>query len=165
MFDGRFHCRYKGQQFTVPNLVVQEGEIAWAKMIAQGDDTIVAAGGNYFVGLSGNTAAVDPEAVLADITDEPTVANNYARKALARDGAGFGETVDLVNGQARIRSAEMTFSATPGNYDKAITRLFLCSVASGSSGTLFAFSAPLQVAIQITPSTPFVVRYELFMKS
>lgn len=116
----------------------------------------------YYVGLCGNIAANNFPATLADITDEPSTVNGYARIALPADIPNW-PTMTLINNMIRINSIDIQFNATSGDFDKPITRYFLCNVATGTVGKLFSFSGALPEPLVIVPGTPFLMRAEQWM--
>lgn len=142
------------------NIIPNVGEDAFLKMIARGDATIVAPGGNFYIGLTNNTN-VGPTAVLADLTGEPPVANGYARKPITRDATGF-PTVDSVNGISRAVSANVNFAAAGGDIGP-FTRAFLTDASAGTVGTLFAISGELPEPVTIEDGNDEDVNYQLFL--
>ncbi len=144
---------------VVPNSLVAEGGIAYLRMIFQGDNTVIGLGQNYYLGGCAQT----PEASdsLSSISTEPAFINGYSRPALIRNSTGF-PVIDVVNGVARAQSALATFTATGGNFTLPISRLFLCSVATGYTGTLFAYTGALESAITLAAGDSLPVRYNLY---
>ena len=149
------------RELVIPNNILTEGEESFLKMIVQGDDTDVAEGGDFYVGLCGLTFSED--FTLADIVGEPTVTNGYARTAVTRDNVGW-PTIDLVGGVRRAQTADIDFEATGGSFSTGISRAFLCNVSSGTSGLLFSISGALPSPIIIAPGAPVPIRYELFLR-
>jgi hypothetical protein len=146
----------------LPNTIVQSGEQAFLAALTQGDLTnMPAVGGNFYLGLCGLTFAIN--LTLAGIVGEPSATNGYARQAIVR-GAG-GWTISLIGNIYRARSSQVNFAAVGGNYSTTIRRAFLCSVAAGTAGTLYAISAPLSVDTLITPTTPLPVQYSFHLRS
>lgn len=148
-------------EMILPNTVVNQGELAFLKMCLQGDTSIIAGGANYYIGLCGDGQS--ETTTLSTLVGEPTVANGYARQGIARNTTGW-PLIDQVSGTARGRSATVTFSASGGDYNIAFTRFFLCSSASGTSGTLFSYSAPLPSAYLLKSGNTFPVAYELYLE-
>lgn len=157
---GIFTFKQNGEEIRIPNIIVDDGEETYLKMIFQGDVAVIPLGGNFFLGLCGEVA-VAPDAILADITDEPTTTNGYARQAIERNTTGF-PTVDTVNGVKRAKSKDVIFTATGGDFSVPITRAFLCDVVLGSAGLLFAFSGKLPNPITVSPGTPLTTFYECY---
>ena len=147
-------------ELIIPNMIVDEGEEAFLKMLAQGDVSDVALGGNYYVGLCADTP-VETDG-LTDIASEPSRSGGYARIALSRDVTGF-PTINQVNGVYRARSKVITFTASGDDFDTAIDRAFLCNVASGTVGVLFSYSGALTDTLVITNGNSLPVQYELFL--
>ena len=162
---GVFNIKHAGFEVSLPNLVVRDGEINILKMLLQDDQTIVAGGGNFYLGLCGNVAANSVASVLSSITDEPGSTGGYARKAVGRNTTGFPTaSITLVNGVYRARSLQVTWTPSGADYDTAITRVFLTNVSSGTTGVLFAFSAALTSPLILTDGTPFNVNYDLYLR-
>lgn len=147
------------QELILPNTIVDEGEDALFAMALQANNTIVAGAGNFFIGLCGDDGVAE-DAVIADLLGEPSVVNGYARQAVIRSAAGW--TIDRVAGYSRARSATVNFIGSGGNFDKAITRAFLCSVSAGSAGTLFSVSHRLTTSKTILDAETYPVAYELY---
>ena len=149
------------QEIILPNSIVDEGEDALFAMALQADNTIVAGAGNFYIGLCGDTG-VASDAVLADLLDEPGLVNGYARQPVIRSAAGW--TIDRVGGYSRARSSTVNFIGSGGNFDTAITRAFLCSVLTGTAGTLFSVSHRLTAPKTILDTETYPVVYELYGK-
>ena len=145
----------------VPNRVVNEGKDVLLKMMWQGDGSVVAAGGNYYVGLCNQAPASDGSDTLLTISTEVPVAHNYARIALTRDAVGF-PTITTVNGKKVIQSKVITFSASGGDFNSAFTRAFLCTSASGSGGKLISFSGALSAALTLLSGQSFPMQYQFY---
>lgn len=146
------------KELLIPNTIVDEGEEAFLKMLMQGDNTIVAAGGNFYLGLCPTTPA---EAHDLTSLSEPA-AGGYARQSVARNTTGF-PTVDQVGGMFRAVSALVTFTATGADYDIAIDRAFLCNVSTGTAGILFAYSGALATPITLLDGETLPMQYELYL--
>lgn len=141
------------------NTVVNEGEAAFLKMLMRDDQTIVAGGDNFYIGLCGQNFS--ETTTLATLVGEPTTTSGYARQPVARSTAGW-PTQDSVNNIARIRSAVVNFTASGGDFSTSIYRCFICNVVSGTAGTLFAVSAELSTPKQIVDGETFPVQYDLY---
>lgn len=147
-------------EFVIKNNIPQEGEAALLKMMFRGDDTIVADGGNFYLGLK--DAAYASNLTLASLTGEPSGAGGYARQPLVRNNANWPNLL-LVNGVYRIGSISVNFTATGADYSTAFSRLFLCSVVSGSAGILLSVSGALSVPTLIQNGVTLPVQYELYL--
>jgi len=120
-------------------MIVTEGEEALLKMLFQGDNTIVAAGGNWYLGLCEQTPTKADD--LTSITTEPTSAGGYARIAIARNTTDFPTAnIGQVSGETRILSVLKTFSAVGADFSRTFDRAFLCNVASSGQ-----YSSPIQL--------------------
>ncbi len=140
-------------------MIVSEGQEAFAKMLMQGDNTIVAAGGNFYLGACG--ATIDQADTLSDIAGEPTSAGGYARQAIERNTTGF-PTVSQVNGIYRALSKSVTFSASGADFSTAFRRFFLTTAASGTTGTLFSYSGVFP-SLQINDGQSQNATWELYL--
>jgi len=159
---GKFTFHIPGRlPIILPNTVTNEGEAAFLKMLMRDDQTIVAGGGNFYLGLCGQTFT--EASTLATLSGEPTATNGYARQSIVRSAAGW-PTQDTVNNTARIRSAVVNFSASGGNFSTSIWRAFICNVASGTSGILFAVSASLSTAQLVTDGQTFSLQYDFYLE-
>lgn len=160
MLRGQFRIRYKGIEQVIPNTITNEGEDSYLKMVFQGDNSIIAGGANFFLGLCGENG-VGPAATLTSITDEPAISNGYAREPIPRNSTGF-PTINTVNGVTRVVSQNVQFAASGGDFTLPITRAFLCSVVSGTAGLLFAFSGKLANPVTVSPGSPLDTNYECY---
>lgn len=147
------------KELFVPNFLTRFGGETLLKMAMQGDNTILAAGGNWYVGLT-NEIAVSRDAVLSDLTGELTTAGGYARQAIVRQAADW--TVDTVNGIPRCISKIVNFTATGADFSHGYTRAFLCDVASGTVGDLYSISSALAVANVVLDGVTVPIQYELY---
>ena len=148
------------EDFVLPNIVVQEGEDSFLKMIFQNNDTIIAGGANFYLGLCNQIPAQLDS--LASITTEPGLVGGYARKPITRDAVGW-PTIDVVNDRKRIISKQVTFVAGGTAFDTAFSRAFICNILTGSVGILFAYSAALDAAVTLLPGQTFDLQYEFFV--
>jgi len=140
-------------------MLTQEGAEDFGAILVQGDNIIVPAAGNFFVGVCDQVPAFSD--TLASITTEPTSAGGYARLALTRDATGW-PTIDLVNGEIRWLSKVLNFAASGADFSTAFTRLFLCNVASGTSGKLFAYTGAYSSEILLLDGQDKDVRFEIY---
>lgn len=149
------------KELIVPNNLLVQGEEAFIRMITQADNSDVAGGGNFYVGLSG--LSFEEDFTLADIIGEPDPVNNYSRQPASRDSTGW-PTIDLVGGFRRAATQVLEFEAIGGDFSTSVSRAFLCNVAAGSAGLLFSISGALPSPLLISPGAPVPVRYELFLR-
>lgn len=159
---GRFHIQnvQTGEYQYVDNQLTTEGAQAFLKMIFNGATTDVTVGGNFYLGICGSSAAFTD--TLASIATEPSAAGAYARIAVTRDATGF-PTIATVNSVWRALSKAITFTAIGAGFDQNLVRLFLCNVASGTGGKLFAYSGALTSAITISIGQSYQVTYEFYL--
>jgi len=141
-------------------MLTAEGGDAFGQILVQGDNVIVPAAGNFYVGLCNQTPAFSD--TLVSITTEPTSAGGYARQPLSRDATGWPNTNINVNGENLWRSAILTFAASGADFSDPFTRLFLCNVVSGTAGILFAYSGASPSEILILDGTSRDLIFEIF---
>ena len=140
-------------------MITTEGEENFLKMLFQGDNTIVAAGANFYLGLCNQTP--DKADTLSDISTEPLVANGYARIPISRDITGF-PVIEQVNGESRIVSLVLNFAASGGDFSASFTRAFLCNVSSGSAGILFAYTGAYASPILLADGQNQQIKFEFY---
>lgn len=162
MLHGQF-IFYPGtkKELIVPNLITDEGEESFLKMIMQADVIDVPADNNFFLGLCEETPGETD--TLVTITTEPTSAGGYARQPFARNTSGV-PTIEQVNDAFRAVSLQLTFTASGVDFSRSIQRAFLTNVVSGTAGILFAYSGLLPNPITILDGTNLPVKYELFLR-
>ena len=156
--SGRFilYPEDEKRRLIVPNMLNQEGMGALLAMLFQDAQGVIAGGGNFYIGLKDINAS--PTDTLATITGEPS-GNGYARQPVVRSAVGWPVT-NLINGSGMITSLVVNFTASGGNWS-TVSRLFLCSVASGV-GLLFAESASF-TPITVTDGQTLPAQYEFFL--
>lgn len=161
--SGGFTFFFPGRSpIFLPNIIPDDGESEYLKMIVQADLTLIAAGANFYVGLT--SGVFTGASILSAATaNEPTVTFGYARQAIPRNSTGW-PTIDSINGIGRAQSTTETFTAAGGNFSTTFTRAFLTEAASGSVGKLLGVSAALQTAIQVDDGESFAMKYELFLR-
>lgn len=142
----------------IPNLIPNEGEEAYLKMIFQGDDSVVAEGGDFYIGLCAN---VGTETTTLATISEISNAGGYSRKAVARSNVGWTNPV-LVDGTYMIQSASVDFTASGAAFDP-FWRFFLTNVASGTAGKLLAISGPLPSVGGIPDGQTRPTKYTIFL--
>ncbi len=148
------------EPLIVPNSVVDEGEVAFLRMITRADVADVPAAGNFFIGLADQLP--DDTDTLPDVTSEPTVTNGYARIAVTRDSVGWPNEF-VVNGDTGIGTATQTFAASGGPFSAPFSRAFLCNVGAGTAGKLFSYSGALTTPVTLLAGETFPMQYEMYM--
>jgi len=150
---------------VLPNNITLFGRMEVLRMAFAGNQrgVVTAAGANFYVGLC---LANPGDGLLLEDIAEPTIGvNGYARVAVSRDATGW-TTDGFVNGEAFIESKDLAFTAVGGNFDKPISRLFLCTSPTALTGDLIALSAAMPAALTITPLTLVTARtfnYDVFL--
>lgn len=149
------------RQLVVPNNIMDEGAESFLKMIGQDDQTDVAAGADFYIGMCGKPFTTSD--TLATLAGEPSGAGGYSRKAVSRDNVGF-PSITQENGIWKMQSKVVNFVAGGADFSVSIWRTFLCNVGAGTAGKLFAVSGPLQAAHLVVDGETFPVRYEIFLR-
>ena len=145
-----------GNEIILPNTIVEESAEAYLARLFQGSAIT-----GFFVGLCNQGPAHAD--TLVSITSEPTIGvNGYARQALAQDNTDW-PTINTQNEESFIESKQVDFTASGGDFDNAHSRLFLCSVSTGTAGILYAYSAALQEATTVLNTETFSAKYQLFL--
>jgi hypothetical protein len=146
----------------VPNNLTDDGEETYLKMIFQGDASVIAAGADFYMGLTDVTPSDDID--FADVVAaEPTIGTNgYARQALSRDSTGW-PTLVTDAGETSIQSAVKNFAASGGDFDAAVTRAFLCTVSTGSAGLLLSISSAFVTAVTVADGDTLPIAYEAYL--
>lgn len=145
-----------GSEIILPNTVTNAGAEEYLKDLFQG-----AALTGFFVGLC-NQVPLRAD-LLTSIVTEPTIGvNGYARQPLAQNATDW-PTVDTTSDESSITSKQVTFTAAGGDFDAAHSRLFLCSVLTGTAGILYSYSAALASPIVLVDGTSFDVRYRFYL--
>ncbi len=150
------------KEIIVPNIITDEGELSFLKMIGRADVADIAAGADFFMGLCEEVPA-DAD-TLTTISTEPTSAGGYARQPISRDNTGW-PVVGAVGDAGRIQSLAVIFTASGATFSRSFQRAFLCNVVSGTSGLLFAYSGLLPKPVQLDDGDPaHTAKYELYLR-
>ena len=155
MFRGEFRC---ANGLVIPNNVTIFGAQSILAGFARNDVP------TFFVGLC--NAVYEPDLTLADI-EEPTIATNgYARIPLARDAIGWPSD-GLVNNEPYVESLSLVWAAVDGEFDKAVTRMFITPEETALVGDLFCISGALPDELIVDPDTleaDRTFKYRLFAR-
>lgn len=149
MFRGEFT---RGDGVRIPNNLTVFGIESLLHMALRGvDGTLVAAGGNFFVGLCGGV----PDASLTPVSlAEPSLGvGGYQRVAVTRNTVGW-PTSGNVNGEPFLTTGWLEWAASGVPFDQPIQRLFICASGLATLAPVIALSAPLPAPYVIGPSTP-----------
>lgn len=115
---------------------------------------------DFYIGLCGDVFT-GKTMTLTDIVGEPDGTGNYARIKVTRDNANWGNAI--INGDVvEISSVVKTFIPT-ADYNVAVSRMFLCNVASGTAGELIGISSALLQPFQIKNAENFEVQYTMYL--
>ncbi len=155
MLRGEF--RFKNG-LVIPNNVTKFG----ASLIL--DMAMRDAAETFYVGLC--QGVFDPDLQIEDLTEPTLGVNNYGRLAIARDGTDWPTLSDL-NGEQFVESKELVWEAIGGDFDQAITRMFLTTTLAGTTGDVFALSGALPGELLIAVDTDEADRtftYRLYLR-
>jgi len=115
------------------NILHDEGELFFCQVLFTEEASVPA---SYYLGLDNRTSLAEADA-LSDLVGEPS-GNGYARQAVASDATDF--TISQESGDYQAKTKTVTFTADGGDIGP-VTKMFLCTVASGTSGVLIASKA------------------------
>ena len=116
------------------NMLHDEGEQFILQVVFSEVQTPPAA---YYIGLDARTTLAE-EDNLAALVNEPPGTYGYARKAVNSDATDF--TISQQSGDYQALTKTVTFTASGGAIGP-VTKAFLCTVASGTSGKLIQSNA------------------------
>lgn len=111
------------------NMLHDEGEQFILQVVFSEVQTPPAA---YYIGLDARTSLAEADN-LAALVDEPPGTYGYARKAVNSDATDF--TISQESGDYQALTKTVTFTAAGGAIGP-VTKAFLCTVVSGTSGKL-----------------------------
>lgn len=90
---------------------------------------------------------------LANI-EEPTIGvNGYARQPIARSLVGW-PVAGTVGNDPFLESLPIVFTATGGDFDLGVSRLFLTPEQTATAGELWGLSGAISATLIIGPATP-----------
>lgn len=112
----------------------------------------------FYIGLC-NNESVSRETTMAEIAE--ITGNGYARIKINRDSSGWQSFVEQPDCLS-ARSVEQVFNPT-GDWTP-FSRVFLTTVASGTSGKLLAVTTALASPVVLTNGNKYPVAFELFLK-
>lgn len=140
--DVRCYDKYgklKWEELGLKNILHDEGEEA---LLSAYFATAMSGFGpppaNLYLGLDARVTLAEADTLLS-LSGEPAVFG-YARKALSTAGTGLSGQDFYINQPAayyRADSKVVTFTASGGAWP-AVTKLFLCTVLSGTAGKLIS---------------------------
>jgi len=115
------------------NMLHDEGELFFCQALFTEEASVPE---NYYLGLD-NRASLAEGDTLSNLVDEPS-GNGYARQAVASNATDF--TISQEGGDYQAKTKTVTFTADGGDIGP-VTKMFLCTVASGTEGKLIASKA------------------------
>lgn len=153
MLRGQFE---RADGLILPNNITQFGIQTILELALRDTDV------DFYVGLC--NAVYAPDLNVADI-DEPTIGvNGYARLALNRDATDW-PNAGTINAEFYLQSKFLTWAASGGDFDQAISRMFICLHPTSLVVDVFALSAVLPDELTIgiaTAEADRKFRYSIF---
>jgi hypothetical protein len=133
-----FECRdrdgnLKWAERHVPNMLHDEGEQFILQVTFSEAQSVPA---NYYIGLDARSSLAEADN-LAALSGEPS-GNGYARQPVASDATDF--TIAQVGDDYRATTKTVTFTCATAAWS-AVTKAWLCTVVSGTSGKLICSAA------------------------
>lgn len=93
---------------------------------------------------------------------EPTIGvNGYARQAINMDITDWPTTGET-NGEPYIESKQFTFTASGGDFDKGITRMFVSPESTSVTGDVYILGSPLENELVVTDS--FSAKLRIYLR-
>jgi len=127
------------EQISSKNILHDEGEQAiLSAYFATGMSGYGAPPANLYLGLDARASLAEAD-TLTSLSGEPAV-GGYARKALSTAGTGVSGQDFYINQPGayyRADSKTVTWTASGANYP-AVTKIFLCTVLSGTAGKIIS---------------------------
>jgi len=118
---------------TGPNITHDEGEQFMAQVLFSQEASVP---DNYYIGMDKRGTLTEGD-TLADLVDEPE-GSGYARQPVPSESGSWAiEDSTYIWGGWKAKSKEVTFTASGGTIPSCL-HLFLCTVASGTSGVLLS---------------------------
>lgn len=139
------------------NTLVAVGCTRFLRSMFRGENTLPT---NFYVGLTNASYDFDTT-TIADLAVGEPVGNGYARQPVVRNTTDW--VVQEVNGIIQAQSKTVTFTAS-ADWDKTWRRAFLCDIASGTSGNLYAVSGPTPAARTVLLDNGPLVTYEFWLR-
>lgn len=142
-----YHCDAEGKPLSAhPNNLTFEGATALLKSLFHAAVATEFPNGLY-LGMCAATGLTDIAAIKALTLEDlvEPVGNGYARQQLNFDNTAW-PTIDIVGLYGRAWSNVVNFTGAEAQWTVPCLHYFLASVATGTTGTLFAISAPFGTA-------------------
>lgn len=157
MFRGEYITYNKGGLINsiTPNTVVQSGQKRMLQAVFQ-NQTSGKPMGTLQIALIDEIPSY--VGLIAAITTEPTSQGGYARQSLTPVDANW--TVDSINGEGRVTSATVTFTASGADFSRTFSRYML--LESGSE--IISYSSPISAPLLILNGQSTQIAYRLYKK-
>lgn len=157
MFRGEFLLYNKGNlvRDIIPNTVVEAGQKRMLEAVFQ-NATAGKPMGTLQISLIDEVPAYG--ALIAAITTEPTSQGGYARQSLTAVIANW--TVDSINGEGRVTSSTVTFTASGADFSRTFSRFML----SETSAEIISYSSPISAPRLILNGQSQAVAYRMYKK-
>ena len=154
MLHGEFITFTKeGKEIITCNTVVEQGQKRIFEAVFQ-NLTVGKPMGTLEIGLIDEIPSYS--GLIAALTTEPTSAGGYARQTLTPVVANW--TVDSINGEGRVTSATVTFSAVGADFSRTFSRYFLAE----QGGEIISYSSPISAAKLLLDGQSQNVAYRMY---
>lgn len=141
MLRGQFE---RGDGLILPNNITQFGIQTLLELALRDEDA------DFWVGLC--SAVYTPDLTVADISEPSIGTNGYARIAVPRSALGWPNS-GTINSEFYLQTDFLIWTASGGDFDIPISRMFICLHETSLVADVFALSAALPDEITITPLT------------
>lgn len=157
MFHGEYLIYNKGGliKYIIPNTVTEQGQIRMYEAVFQ-NATAGKPMGSLEISLIDEVPSYS--GLIAAITTEPTSQGGYARQVLTATTANW--SVDSINGEGRVTSATVTFTASGADFSRAFSRFML----SEQGKEIISYSSPIASPRLILDSQSQIVAYRMYKK-
>ncbi len=144
-----------GEEVIVCNTIVEQGQQRILEAVFQ-NQTAAKPMGTLEIGLIDEVPAYG--GLIAALTTEPTAQGGYARQTLTPVVANW--TVDSINGEGRVTSATVAFSAVGNDFSRTFSRFFLAE----NGGEIISYSSPISAAKLILNGQTQNIAYRMYYK-
>jgi len=127
-----------------PNILVDEGEKATIDTFFRNNASLYFAADYFYIGLYKGT--ITESTTLATIPNEPAVANGYSRVSIERSSVGFPTIEQDDDGNWRVVSKEITYTASGGNIGP-VNGAFLCTSSDDTGALIGAVASSVERTI------------------
>lgn len=155
-WDGGARAAATEKPLRIKNTLVGVGASNFLRTLFRGESVLPT---SFYLGLTNSNYNWD--STIADLAAGEPTGNGYARQELTRNTTDW--TVQEINGFMQALSKIVSFTAS-GDWDKQWLRMFICDVASGTSGDLYSVSGPAPALRTVLSGAGPSVRYEYYLR-